>query len=203
MTAVAVIDHGAGNLVSMMRALETIGAGPTLVRSGSLAEFDRVILPGVGATGPAMRTLNQTGLADELRQFGGPLLGVCVGMQLLFDRSLEDDTECLGLIGGTVSMLDATPLPHIGWNSVVSDSSVIFAGLDADPLFYFVHSYAARPTDPTVVIGSTTHCADTFASAVRSGRVTGLQFHPERSGNAGLSLLAAFIAEENEVRDVA
>lgn len=150
-----------------------------------------------------MRTLNQTGLADELRQFGGPLLGVCVGMQLLFDRSLEDDTECLGLIGGTVSMLDATPLPHIGWNSVASDSSVIFAGPDADPLFYFVHSYAARPTDPTVVIGSTTHCADTFVSAVRSGPVTGLQFHPERSGNAGLSVLAAFLAKESEVLSVA
>lgn len=203
MTSVAVIDHGAGNLVSMMRALESVGAHPTLVRSGSLSTFDRVILPGVGATGPAMRTLNRTGLAEELRTFEGPLLGVCVGMQLLFDRSLEDDTECLGLIGGTVSVIDATPLPHIGWNAVRNNAPSIFARLGSDPLFYFVHSYAVRPTDSTVVIGTTTHGTDTFASSVRTGRITGLQFHPERSGNAGLSVLANFLAEERQVRHVA
>lgn len=203
MTTVAVIDHGAGNLVSMMRALEAVGSNPTLVRSGALGEFDRVVLPGVGATGPAMRTLDRSGLANELRNYEGPLLGVCVGMQLLFDRSQEDGTNCLGLIGGDVQRINATPLPHIGWNSVEALDSAIFAGLGSDPLFYFVHSYAVRPSNVTVVVGRTPYGEDVFASIVESGSVTGLQFHPERSGDAGLRVLANFIADPAEVRDVA
>ncbi len=203
MTSVAVIDHGAGNLVSMMRALETVGASPTLVRSGELAGFDRVVLPGVGATGPAMRTLDQTGLSDELRNYRGLLLGVCVGMQVLFDYSTEDDTQCLGLIEGEVQRINATPLPHIGWNSVEQTNDAIFTGLGSSPLFYFVHSFAARPSDPRVVVGRTSYGNDAFASAVESGPVTGLQFHPERSGTAGLRVLANFIGDPGEVRNVA
>jgi len=202
-TTVGVIDHGAGNLVSMMRALETVGSIPTLVRSGALGGFDRVVLPGVGATGPAMRTLDRSGLADELRNFEGPLLGVCVGMQLLFDHSQEDDTNCLGLIGGDVQRINATPLPHIGWNSVEAVNSTIFTGLGSDPLFYFVHSFAVRPSNATVVMGRTSYGNDVFASLVVSGSVTGLQFHPERSGEAGLRVLANFITDPAEVRDVA
>ena len=203
MTSVAVIDHGAGNLVSMVRALETVGADPSLVRSGPLAQYDRVVLPGVGATGPAMRTLHQTGLADELRSYRGALLGVCVGMQLLFDYSTEDDTECLGLIRGQVQRIDATPLPHIGWNSVAHDGRTIFSGLARDPLFYFVHSFAVRPSDPVSVVGRTTYGEDTFASCVASGSVTGLQFHPERSGTAGLRVLGNFIDSSEAVHDAA
>ncbi len=203
MTTVAVIDHGAGNLVSMMRALEVVGSNPTLVRSGSLGGFDRVVLPGVGATGPAMRTLDRSGLADELRSYEGPLLGVCVGMQLLFDHSKEDGTHCLGLIEGDVQRINATPLPHIGWNSVEGLDNEILTGLGSDPLFYFVHSFAVHPSNPTVVAGRTTYGDDVFASLVVSGSVTGLQFHPERSGEAGLRVLANFIAEPAEVRDVA
>ncbi|GMQ94044.1 MAG: imidazole glycerol phosphate synthase subunit HisH [Acidimicrobiia bacterium] len=203
MTSVAVIDHGAGNLVSMMRALETVGADPTLVRSGALGEFDRVVLPGVGATGPAMRTLNQTGLSDELRNYRSPLLGVCVGMQLLFEYSTEDDTECLGLIRGDVRRMDASPLPHIGWNSVEQTSNAIFTGLGSSPLFYFVHSFAAHPSDPRLVAGRTSYGENVFVSAVESGSTTGLQFHPERSGAAGLRVLANFLDDSREVRDVA
>lgn len=203
MTRVAVIDHGAGNLVSMMRALETVGASPTLVRSGPLGGFDRVVLPGVGATGPAMRTLNKTGLAGELRSYEGPLLGVCVGMQILLDYSHEDDTECLGLIAGSVQQIAATRLPHIGWNAVVSSGDVVFEGLDEDPLFYFVHSYVARPADTTVVAGWTSYGDDVFASVIVSGSVTGLQFHPERSSQAGLRVLANFVGTATEARDVA
>jgi glutamine amidotransferase len=186
-----------------MRALETVGASPKLVRSGTLAEFDRVVLPGVGATGPAMRALDQTGLADELRAYEGSLLGVCVGMQLLFDYSTEDGTQCLGLLRGDVRRINATPLPHIGWNSVESANSAIFAGLGSDPLFYFVHSFAVRPSDPTVVVGQTTYGEDRFASVVVSGSVTGLQFHPERSGASGLRVLANFVGSPAEIRDVA
>jgi len=202
-TSVAVIDHGAGNLVSMMRALEVVGADPTLVRSGTLGEYDRVVLPGVGATGPAMRTLSRAGLSDELRSYQGPLLGVCVGMQLLFDYSTEDDTECLGLIPGDVRRINATPLPHIGWNSVEHTSNAIFAGLGSSPLFYFVHSFAVQPSDPHLVVGRTSYGESAIVSAVESGSATGLQFHPERSGAAGLRVLANFLDDSREVRDVA
>jgi len=202
-TTVAVIDHGAGNLVSMMRALETVGASPALVQSGPLGGFDRVVLPGVGATGPAMRTLNKTGLTGEIQDYEGPLLGVCVGMQLLLDYSQEDDTQCLGLIAGSVQQIAATRLPHIGWNSVSSSGNAILGGLDDDPLFYFVHSYVARPADATVVTGRTSYDDDVFASVIVSGLVTGVQFHPERSSLAGLRVLANFVGETTEVRNVA
>jgi len=202
-TTVAVIDHGAGNLVSMTRALETVGATPTLVQSGPLGGFDRVVLPGVGATGPAMRTLNKTGLTGEIQDYEGPLLGVCVGMQLLLDYSQEDDTECLGLIEGSVQQIAATRLPHIGWNSVSSSNDAVLGGLDNDPLFYFVHSYVARPADAAVVIGRTSYGDDIFASVIMSGSVTGLQFHPERSSYGGLQVLANFVRETTEARDVA
>jgi glutamine amidotransferase len=150
-----------------------------------------------------MRTLNRTGLADELRTYKGPLLGVCVGMQLLFDSSAEDDTECLGLIPGDVRRINATPLPHVGWNSVDDTSDPLFRGLGQQPLFYFVHSFAVRPVDDRSVIGWTSYGEDVFASAVRVGSVTGLQFHPERSGALGLEVLASFIAKSEQVRDVA
>ncbi|MDK1019238.1 MAG: imidazole glycerol phosphate synthase subunit HisH [Actinomycetota bacterium] len=203
MTRVAVIDHGAGNLVSMVRALERVGAAPTLVDQGSLKAFDAVVLPGVGATGPAMRTLNRAGLSAELRSFEGPLLGVCVGMQLLFESSSEDDTECLGLFKGKVESLEASPLPHIGWNSVVTESEGIFGSPASEELFYFVHSFAARPDDDAVVTAWTTYGKDRFASVVATGHVTGVQFHPERSGDAGLDLLTRFVATATEARHVA
>lgn len=203
MTSVAVIDHGAGNLVSMMRAIHAVGANPTLVESGELAGFDRVVLPGVGATGPAMRNLNRSGLADELRSYKGDLLGVCLGMQLLFDFSAEDGTSCLGLIPGAVGRIDATPLPHVGWNSVDRTDDPVFAGLAAEPLFYFVHTFAARPRDERSILGWTTYGKDAFASAVRAGSVTGFQFHPERSGPAGLQVLANFVMGSTEVHRVA
>ncbi len=200
---VAVIDHGAGNLVSMVRALEMVGAEPSIVTSGPLDRFDRVVLPGVGATGPAMRTLNHSGLTGELRGFGGQLLGVCVGMQLLFDFSTEDDTECLGLIAGTVQRLTTSPLPHIGWNAVSSDASGLFLGLARDELFYFLHSFAVRPSDQQVSIGETTYGTDVFTTAVAERNVTGVQFHPERSGSAGLAVLANFVNGAGQVRRVA
>lgn len=200
---VAVIDHGAGNLVSMTRALEMAGAAPTIVTEGALNSFDRVVLPGVGATGPAMATLNRSGLADEVRNFEGPLLGVCVGMQLLFDFSTEDDTECLALIPGTVQRLTASPLPHIGWNSVSNNEYGIFDRLDREELFYFLHSFVGHPTDPSVTVGETMHDNNVFPSVVVSGNVTGVQFHPERSGDAGLTLLSNFLGGATKVHHVA
>lgn len=194
MTRIAVIDHGAGNLVSMEQALIDVGASPTRVASGTdLAPFDGVILPGVGATGAAMRTLRRRDLVEPLISYRGPLLGVCVGLQLLFDRSDEGDTACLGLLGGSVRRIDATPLPHMGWNTVdgASDPLLNRAG---DATFYFVHSYAADPEDPNCVTGWTSYGRDRFPASVRRGRVVGVQFHPERSGPAGIAVLERFIA---------
>lgn len=197
------IDHGAGNLVSMMRALHKVGADPTLVESGELAGFDCVVLPGVGATGPAMRTLNRAGLTDELRGYEGALLGVCVGMQLLFDFSSEDDTHCLGVIPGEVRRVNATPLPHVGWNSVEGGDDMLFGGLPSQRLFYFVHGFAVRPGEERSIIGMTSYRTDTFVSAVRVGSVAGVQFHPERSGPIGLQVLDNFINGSEGVGHVA
>jgi imidazole glycerol-phosphate synthase subunit HisH len=194
-TRIALIDHGAGNLVSMERALRRTGALVSIVEGAfDTAAFDGLVLPGVGATGPAMRTLRRTGLVDSIRGFEGPLLGVCVGMQLLFDRSREDATTCLGLIDGVVRPIDASPLPHMGWNDVHHDGAEPFGAVPAGALAYFVHSFAAHPSDPDVVAATTTYGTDTFASAVRLGNVLGVQFHPERSGATGLSVLEGFVS---------
>ena len=191
MTAIAVVDHGAGNLVSMEQALVHVGARPTRVSEATdLDEFDGVILPGVGATGAAMRTLRRTGLDQALRDHHRPMFAVCVGMQLLFDWSEEDGTACLGLMRGAVRKVRATPLPHMGWNDVDGDDPL----LEPSPTpFYFVHSYVPRPDDPAVVVATTRYGEDTFASVVRSGDVVGAQFHPERSGSAGLAVLDRFV----------
>ena len=203
MTRIAVIDHGAGNLVSMEQALRRVGADPQRIDAAAdLSSFEGVVLPGVGATGAAMRTMTTRGLTGSVLAYDGPLLGVCVGMQLLFDHSDEDANQCLGLIPGTVARLDATPLPHMGWNEVSANDEPLLDGPEAGP-FYFVHSYAVRPSDADVVTGTTQYESESFASVVRSGRITGVQFHPERSGDAGLSVLANFVSTCADVRHVA
>ena len=203
MTSIAVIDHGAGNLVSMEQALVRAGAQPTRVAEEcDLAPFDGVILPGVGATGSAMRTLRRAGLVGPLKGYSGPFLGVCVGMQLLFEYSEEDDTACLGLLDGHIGRLKASPLPHMGWNDVDDCTDPLIAS-GGDTSFYFVHSFAPRPGDPAVVTGWTSHGADRFASIVRSGNVAGVQFHPERSSHAGSAVLRRFVSSCREAAHVA
>ena len=150
-----------------------------------------------------MRRLSESGLVDDLKKLPQPLLGICVGMQLFFDTSEEDGGPCLGLIAGRVKALADTPrLPHIGWNDVQTTPDRIFAGLATDAPFYFVHSYAPVPEDPSVVIG-TAEYGRRFTAAVRSGNLVGVQFHPERSGPAGLAVLANFVASCRETADVA
>ena len=181
-----------------------IGVESTRVTEAiDLAPFDGIVLPGVGATAPAMRTLDRTGLSAALRAWDGPLLGVCVGMQLLFDRSDEDGARCLGLIEGSVRRIEATPLPHMGWNDVEHEGRGVLNGLDERVPFYFVHSYAAEPSNPGVVVGTTTYGSDTFTTVVEQGLVSGAQFHPERSGRAGLAVLEAFAAMCEQVRHAA
>ena len=193
MTAVAVVDHGAGNLVSIGRGLEAAGASVSIVdRPDGLAGSDALVLPGVGATGAAMTRLGENGMVDAIRAWPGPLLGICVGMQLFFDSSDEADNACLGLMPGRVRRLNASPLPHMGWNDVTHNGDPIFRDIPSGATFYFVHSYAPVPADAAMTIGSTDY-GGPFAAAVRDGRRVGVQFHPERSGTAGLHLLANFV----------
>lgn len=196
MTRIAVIDHGAGNLVSVARALEQNGAHVDVVAEPTaLTACDGVVLPGVGTTRAAMDRLHSQGLVESLRAWEGPLLGICVGLQLFFDSSEEDDTSCLGFIDGYVAELATAPLlPHIGWNDVELAPDPLFAGLGRSALFYFVHSYAPVPANPGDAIGWSEY-GERFVAAARRGNRVGVQFHPERSGAAGLSVLANFIAE--------
>ncbi len=195
MTRIAVIDHGAGNLVSIQRALEEVGARPRIVESADgLDAADAVVLPGVGATGAAMARLERRGLIAPLRTWAGPLLGICVGMQLLFDDSEEDGGACLGVVPGAVRAIAGRPLPHMGWNDVWTDGDPVFDGIPSGSLFTFVHSFAAVPRDPSIVTGTSDH-GGSFVAAVRDRNYVGLQFHPERSGAAGLRLLANYVSE--------
>jgi imidazole glycerol phosphate synthase glutamine amidotransferase subunit len=193
----AVVDYGAGNLVSIDQALTRVGADVVVVRGpGDLADADALVVPGVGAAGPAMNRLESAGLVQPIRGWiaaGRPYLGICLGLQLLFDGSDEDGAATLGVIRGRTERLpDAPTLPHIGWNQVErSRDHELFAGIAARADFYFVHSYAGVPTGADaaeVVLARTSHGA-TFVSAIAHANVLGVQFHPERSGADGLRLL--------------
>ena len=199
MTTLAVIDHGAGNLVSITRGLEHVGAQvETVDHTTDLERFDGVVLPGVGATGAVMRNMQRRGLIDPVRSYSGRLLGVCVGMQVLFDHSDENDNPCLGLIPGRVRRLRSDTLPHMGWNDVEASDPMLPS--EATP-FYFVHSYVVDGVSDESVSGWTSVDSDRFPSVVRSGLISGVQFHPERSGPAGLAVLAAFVEDtRNETR---
>jgi len=204
-TRITVIDHGAGNLVSIAQGLERAGATITIAETpGDLAGADGVVLPGVGSTGAAMRRLEQTDFVSPLQQLDLPLLGICVGLQLFFESSDEDGASCLGLMKGRVEKLSAAPkLPHIGWNDLtIGRPDSLFVGIGRDAPFYFVHSFAVAPTDEAVVVATTAY-GRPFVAAVRDGRRVGVQFHPERSGPDGLRVLANFVAECGEAADAA
>ncbi len=195
MTRIGVVDHGAGNLVSISQGLERTGAEVVIATSPEeLAPCDGIVLPGVGSARGVMDGITQGGFAPVLRAGNRPLLGICVGMQVLFESSAEDEVLCLGLIGGRVERLRRAPrLPHIGWNELDLQPDPLFEGLTPDALVYFVHSYAPVPADPTAVIAESRH-GDPFVAAVRKGHVAGTQFHPERSASSGLRILANFVA---------
>jgi glutamine amidotransferase len=194
---IAVVDYGAGNLVSIEQALTRVGASVTVARDAeALRGADALVVPGVGAALPAMQRLARAGLIDPIRAWiaaGRPFLGVCLGLQLLFEGSDEDGAETLGVLAGrTVRLEDAPTLPHIGWNQVVRTSPhPLFDGIDDGADFYFVHSYVGAPTDDAVIAATTEH-GRPFVSAVARGPLLGVQFHPERSGDDGLRLLANF-----------
>ena len=192
---VAVVDAGGANLGSVAYALQRLGVEPELATgSAALRGADRVILPGVSAAATVMRRLHELDLVDTLRDLRTPLLGVCVGMQLLFEHSEEGDTACLGLLPGTVARLEegeGVRVPHTGWNTLEQvRPSPLVAGIAADAQAYFVHSYAAPVTTDCVL--ACTH-GRPFAAVVQRGNVAGAQFHPERSADAGARLLRNFV----------
>jgi imidazole glycerol phosphate synthase glutamine amidotransferase subunit len=196
---IAVADYGAGNMVSIVRALEVVGAEPFVVRDPeALRTADGLVVPGVGAAGPAMERLRRRGLVEPIRAWladDRPYLGICLGLQLLFDGSDEDGAQTLGVLSGrTVALRDAPTLPHIGWNTVDRTRNAgLFEGIAPGAAFYFVHSYVVAPSDDSTVAAKTEH-GSTFVSAIERGSLLGVQFHPERSGSDGLRLLANFAA---------
>jgi imidazole glycerol-phosphate synthase subunit HisH len=197
---IAVVDYGAGNLVSIGQALERVGADATIAHGpDGLRAPDAVVVPGVGAARPAMERLAAHGLIEPLEAWLGgdrPFLGICLGLQLLFDASDEDGAETLGAIPGRTVRLDEAPtLPHIGWNQVErTRPHRLFDGIADGADFYFVHSYAGAPasTAGDAVIATTEH-GTRFTSAIARDGLLGVQFHPERSGDDGLQLLANFV----------
>lgn len=197
---IAVVDYGAGNLVSIEQALTTVGAAVTVaVDVDALRDADAIVVPGVGAAGPAMARLERRGLVEPILEWVAGerfYLGICLGMQLLFDGSDEDGATTLGVLpGGTSRLEDAPTLPHIGWNQVVrTRDHPLLDGIADGADLYFVHSYAGVPPPDAgdVVLARTEH-GRSFVSAVARGRLLGVQFHPERSGTDGLRLLANFV----------
>lgn len=193
--SLTLIDAGGANLGSVRYALERLGVDARIVRDADgLQGAARVILPGVGAATPAMALLRERGLDDALRALDVPLLGICLGMQLLFDASEEGDVACLGLLPGTVRRMQgsaALRVPHMGWNTLeLVRDSVLLEGTAAPAHAYFVHGYAAPVTDDC--IAACTH-GEQFAACVQRGRIAGMQFHPERSADVGSQLLANFL----------
>ncbi len=197
--SVALVDYGAGNLLSITQALTLLGAEVhPAARASDVDRPDLVVVPGVGAQGPAMRRLRRAGLTGALERAvagGAWYLGICLGMQLLFERSEEDGSDGLGWIaGGTRPIPEAPRLPHVGWNEIEALSPhPLLRGLPQHVPFYFVHSYAPVPADPGVAVATTQH-GGRFVSAVASGRLLGVQFHPEKSGHDGLRVLANVLA---------
>jgi imidazole glycerol phosphate synthase glutamine amidotransferase subunit len=195
---IGVVDYGAGNLVSIDQALTTIGARVTMVREpGDLAAIDGLVVPGVGAAAPAMRRLTRARLVDPILSWiaaDRPYLGICLGLQLLFEESDEDGAATFGVLAGRTRRLDGAPtLPHIGWNQVDrTRPHPAFAGIDDGSDFYFVHSYAGDAA-PDLALATTEH-GGRFVSAVARGQLLGVQFHPERSGDDGLRFLGQFVA---------
>ena len=203
----AIIDYDAGNLRSVEKAIALLGGDPVITRDReTILKADHVILPGVGAFGDAMEKLNQYGLTEvvrEVAQAGIPLIGICLGMQLLFERSDESDgVPGIGVLEGDIIKIPDTPglkIPHMGWNSLdIRPGTRLYEGIENGSYVYFVHSYYLKARDEAIVAASTEYGCHIHAS-VESRNVFGCQFHPEKSGTVGLSILKNFLSVPREV----
>jgi glutamine amidotransferase len=192
----AIIDSGGANLASLQFALDRLGAR-ALVSSDAdtIAAAPRVLLPGVGAAADAMRRLRANGLDRLIPKLTVPLLGICLGMQLLFEHSAEGDTACLGILAGRVERLTplpGMPVPHMGWNTLeLISEDPLLRGIDAANYLYFVHSYAAPVAHGTL---AAVRYGQPLAAVVRQANFHGVQFHPERSASVGARILRNFLA---------
>lgn len=203
---IAIIDYGVGNLRSVQKAFEAVGQQAEITSDRAIIEAaSHVVLPGVGAFGAAAATLRSHGLEDVARDAalsGRPFLGICVGMQLLFDVSFEYGEHAgLGLLPGSVVSFDTTnpqaKVPQIGWNAIEwqMDNSLT-AAVSSGSMAYFVHSFYCTPAETSDVLATTFHGIG-YASAVQRGNITGVQFHPEKSGDVGLTLIRAWAESAN------
>ena len=204
---IAVIDYDAGNLKSVEKALIFLGETPVITRDREeLLAADKVILPGVGAFGDAMDRLHQYGLVDVIKEIvkkGIPFLGICLGLQLMFESSEESPgVEGLGLLPGKILKIPETPgmkVPHMGWNSLKIDpNSRLFKGIPDGSYVYFVHSYYLQAEDPSIVKASAVYGNTTIHASVEQGNVFACQFHPEKSSAVGLKILKNFADLEKE-----
>ena len=190
-----IIDSGGANLASLRFAFERLGARTHVsCDAREIASAARVVLPGVGSAADAMQRLRRAGIAQVLPGLRQPVLGICLGMQLLFERSAEGGTECLGVLPGTVQRLEAAPgrpVPHMGWNRLTrSRADPLLEGIEPGEYFYFVHSYAVPDSEVTL---AGAQYGEAISAVVRRANFWGTQFHPERSASAGARLLANFL----------
>jgi len=202
---ISIIDYNAGNLTSVKRAMDYLGKESVITDDYSeIINSEKIIFPGVGAAGRAIADLKKRKLDQaiiEAFQNNKPILGICLGTQIIMEMSEENDTECIGIIKGRVKRficdLDKPEgirlkVPHMGWNTVrLKRNHPVFQGVDRDDEFYFVHSYYPVPDDPDTILGETEYITR-FASVLATGSLVAMQFHPEKSGEPGLKILANF-----------
>ena len=202
MAVIAVIDYDMGNLHSVCKGLENAGATPVVTDSGSeIARAEGIVLPGVGAFDPAVDHLRSRQLEEPIRAAiasGKPFLGICLGLQILFESSEEGREPGLGIVPGTVKRFRSEPgmtIPHMGWNQLqlTQPASPLWQDLPADPWVYFVHSYYVEPRDPQVRAATVSHGNQTVTAAIARDNLMAVQFHPEKSSDAGLKILANFV----------
>ncbi|MEL7070754.1 MAG: imidazole glycerol phosphate synthase subunit HisH [Cyanobacteria bacterium J06581_3] len=203
MTTIAVIDYDMGNLHSACKGLQAAGATTLVTDSvADIEKADGVLLPGVGAFDPAMQHLRSRNLIDPIRRIalsGKPFLGICVGLQVLFEGSEEGSEAGLGILPGMIRRFKNEPgitIPHMGWNqlSLTQPDCPLWKGISPGAWVYFVHSFYAAPTDPGINVATITHGSQTVTAAVAKGNLMAMQFHPEKSSTAGLSILGNFVS---------
>ena len=193
---VAIIDSGGANIASLLYAFDRLGCAAALTTDrDTIQAAERVLLPGVGAARDAMRRLQAADLVSVIRNLSQPVLGICLGMQLLFEHSAEENVDCLGIIPGRVEKLAATtnaPVPNMGWcETEFRTQHRLFEGLTSGSYFYYLHSYALPETGHT--LAAATHGEQSFSAVVERDNFAAVQFHPERSSQSGSALLSNFI----------
>ncbi|MBL1208769.1 imidazole glycerol phosphate synthase subunit HisH [Geminocystis sp. GBBB08] len=202
MTIIAVIDYDMGNLHSACKGLEKAGAIPKITDSPrEIANADGVVLPGVGSFDPAMQHLKERDLIEPIKQAvksGKPFLGICLGLQILFEASEEGKEEGLGIIKGKVKRFQSEPnltIPHMGWNTLdfTQNNQQLWKNLPLSPYLYFVHSYYVDPLNAEIISGQVTHGSQKVTAAIAQDNLMAVQFHPEKSSDYGLQILTNFV----------